>query len=395
MPKIDTIRYGELAIVARQAEVPVRETLEFMTDVIESFNGSEERLKLRSKARQTYAYTSPRQMHHLADSFNTEYGAIRKQWAVPIWTEAQYVGRILEHQDIIICDTKHYDFRPLSLGLLFTSCDTWQIVEISTVTETTIVLIDGAAAMQAAWLVPVRVGWIANTVERPTNAFSSKSTMIFEIDDVAELPTTEPMELYQGHEFYVIPGLLTGESLDAVIEQRLDENDFDLGLVDRRSPWTHARLGTQYRIMTTNATEMRDFKKFLYRRYGKYSVFWMPTFEVNMRVVNAPGTIGTTLIVRSDSYLDYAGNRNHIAIQTLTDGWLFRQIMNAVQIDSTTIQLTLSSALGMKALDIINVSYLGLYRLDTDRIEILWSGAGIADCTMRIIELEPGLIVTP
>ena len=57
MAKITTTLFGELAILPYQAEAPVKESLEFLTDVITAYDATEERLQLRSKPRQSFNYS--------------------------------------------------------------------------------------------------------------------------------------------------------------------------------------------------------------------------------------------------------------------------------------------------------------------------------------------------
>lgn len=387
MAKITTALFGELAILPYPAEAPIKETLEFATDVMEAYSGDEERQQLRSKPRQTFAYTVPVQAWNMAAALNTEAGAIRKRWAVPIWTEGQYVGTVAAAAASINCNTSIYDLRANSLALLFASCGQWQIVEIGTITGTSVSVTNVLTAMKGCWLLPVRLGWIGGNIDKPTNGHNAKSTLTFEIEDNMPLTPAAPAQ-YLSNDVYYEPGLLSGDSVSRSIEQRLDESDFVLGPVARRSPWAFSQFGTPYRSVIEGAAAMREYKKFLYRRAGKYRAFYMPTFENNLRVVNS-GTIVSTLVVKSDSFIDYASLRSNIAVQTLAGAWLPRGISNPVQIDPERIQLTLSSPLNIAAGTIARVSYMGLSRLDTDRIEITWQGGNVAEAQVRVLELKP------
>ena len=387
MAKITTALFGELAILPYPAEAPIKETLEFATDVMEAYNGDEERQQLRSKPRQTFAYTVPVQAWNMAAAFNTEAGAIRKRWAVPIWTEAQYVGTVVAAAASINCNTSIYDLRANSLALLFGGCGQWQIVEIGAITGTYIAPTNVLTAMKGCWLLPVRLGWIAGNIDKPTNGHNAKSTLTFEIDDNMSLVPPAPAQ-YLSNDVYYEPGLLSGDSVSRSIEQRLDESDFALGPIARRSPWAYSQFGTPYRSVIEGAAAMREYKKFLYRRAGKYRAFYMPTFENNLRVANT-ATIVSTLVVKSDSFINYASLRSNIAVQTLAGAWLARGISNPIQIDPERVQLTLSSPLNIAPGNIARISYMGLSRLDTDRIEITWQGNNVAEAQFRMLELKP------
>lgn len=387
MAKITTALFGELAILPQQAEAPIRETLEFLTNVILSHNGKEQRLSLRSKARQSFEYTIPLQAWHTAAAFNTEYGAISKRWAVPIWTEGQYVGTVAQNAAAIACNTDLHDLRDNSLAMLYAGCNQWRIIEISTVTPGQISIANNFASISGAWLIPVRIGHIEGTIDKPTNGYNSKTKVRFEIEDNFEFAAAEP-EQYLTNDIYYDSGFLNGASLSRSFEKRVDVNDFSLGPVERRSPWLNTRVGTPYRVIADNLTEVRNYKDFLFRRAGKFRAFWRPSFEVNLRVVNT-GVIGATLVVESDSFLDYAIDRTNIAVQTTAGAWLNRTISNPIQIDAARIQLTLSAALNIRTDEIARVCYLGLHRLDTDRIEFEHKGGGVVESEVRVLELNP------
>lgn len=388
MAQVITDTHGELAIIPRQAEVPMRETLEFMTDVMESYNGNEQRLKLRTMARRTLSYTIPLQANHIPGAFNTEYGAIRKAWAVPIWTEPQYIGTVYENQTFIACTTENYDFRFDSLALLYTSCNDWQLLDVNQVQAGGITLYSNTKAFRGAWLVPVRTGYISNIVDRYVNGYSGKSAVTFEIEDNLALRNQVAPPQYLGNDVYVQPGLLTGDAVNRTVEKRLDENDFELGNVERRSPWLNSRTGSSYRRVLKGIDEVFAYRDFFYRRAGRYRLFWMPSFEVNMRLLSVDDQ-GWKISIASDSFIEYALKKVHIAILVKTT-WLFTTITNAVHINESTVQLTLQTQLlNVKTKDVLMVCYNGLHRLDSDRIEINWQGNGVAEVDVRIMEIAP------
>lgn len=387
MAKINTLLFGELALLPCPSEVPIRETLEFLTDVMISHNGTEKRISLRSKARQFFDYKIPTQAWDMAASFNTSYGAIRKRWAVPIWTESQYIGNVAENATSINCDTSVYDIRPDSLVMLFASSEIWQILEVSTISNGLININSQVKAIDGAWLIPVRLGWIGGNIEKPTNGHNGRTEITFEIEDNPFISTTVP-EQYEGDDIYYEPGLLNGGNVSRSIEKRLDFADFALGPVARRSPWLYSRFVTPHRVVLEGPQNTRKFKEWIFRRAGKFRQFWQPTFEVNMRVKNT-GVVASILVVESDSYLAYVSERTNVAIQTLNGAWFVRKLSNPIQLNENSIQLTLSSPLNVAASNIARVSFLGLNRLEGDRLEFNWLGNNVVECEVRILELKP------
>lgn len=386
MPKITTTLYGDLALIPHVAELPIVETLSFLTDQIESYDGTEQNIQLRSKPRQAFNFSIPLQIGKDADVFNTVYGAIRKNWAVPQWTDAQYVGSIAAAATFVLCDTTNYDLRDDSLAMLYTGCGQYKIVEITSIASDRINFAAIDTALKGAMLIPIRVGFIRGTVNKPTNGLTGSVKITFEVDDTLEYAPSVP-DQYLSNDIYYTPTLLDSGSIDTDIQQRQDLTDYDLGVIERRSPWPHAKFGRRFRSLTTTPEERKEFRDFIYRRLGKSRPFWMPTFQNDLRLKNT-GTIVSTLVVSSDSYIAYANGRTHIAVEA-AGVWYPRVISTPIQTDPDTIQLTLSSALNIPASSVKRISYLGLNRLNTDIIEFNYSSPKAVETGFQMLELSP------
>lgn len=386
MAKVTTSTLGDLAILPYQAQAPLTEALEFLTDVMEAYDGSEQRLQLRTMPRQTFQYTIPVKFWNIAESFNTAYNAIRKKWAIPLWTEAQFVGDVTAHATDITCNTSLYDLRASSLAFLFNAAGAWQVVEISTKTSTKINVTNDLSYIASAWLMPIRIGWIVGDVKKSTNAYEDMVEINFFVDDNLDLTPSAPTQ-YLSNDIYFDSPVLSGSNMDKSLQQRADIVDQVLGVVSRRSPWLNARYASTYRSVLQGAQQVRDYKAFLYRRAGKFRSFWMPTFEQNMRHANT-GTILSTLTIEADSYAQYP-QRQHIAIESASGVWYPRAVSNPTPVAGNRIQLTLDSALNLDASKVRRISYLGLHRLNTDKIELRWIGNNVVESEFGILEISP------
>lgn len=383
---VETDLFGELAVLPFPAAAPVNETLEFLTDVIVHRDGSEERQAKRKKARQFFAYKIPLQAWQKAATFNVAHSRLRSRWALPIWTEAQYVGNVAESAASISCQTDIFDLRDESLGLLFSSCGNWQIVEIETVESDSITVANDLEAQNGCYFMPVRLAWVSNNFEYKTNGGDWLAELKFEVEDNPFISTSTPTQ-YTGLDFYTNPGLLSGQDLSRFLNKLEDKTDFDLGPVARSTPWISSKYGTPYKSLLESQAEIWAYKQWLFRRNGRERAFWMPTFENNLRVKNT-GAVATTLYAASDSYIAADSLRAHAGIKLVTGEWLLRGISSPTQFDSDTLQLTLSSSLGVDASRIAFVSYLGQNRLDSDSIEIEHLGNNKAQSTVNVLELS-------
>lgn len=390
MAKIITNLFGELALLPIPARVPVRETLEWRTDLMTSFNGTENRLRLRNHPRQSFQYSLPETAGVKPSAYLAQYGALGRKWAVPLWAEAQPLGMVLMNLQTILCDTTNYDLRAQSLALLYQSATQWQVVEIDAVTTGELTLVGYTEAFQNAYLVPLRLGHIEGSPERTSNGYEAETRLRFEIEDTQALVEEVPAQ-FLGSDLYLTPGLFSNGSLGHEISTRVDRADYVLGKVARRTPWRYNRDTRPKRVLCEGAAEVRAYRKWLMRRAGRFRPYWEPTFENDLRHKTS-GTVTTVLPVwAADGLLDWLPLRNHIAVLTAGGTWECRTVSNAALKvgDASTVELTLSSSLNVAAANIHAVSFLGLRRLDTDRVELNWRGNSVVASTVNVVEIQP------
>lgn len=385
MAKIVTTLFGSLELLPFQAQTPLAENLEFMTDLFQSFNGTEQRLALRSIARQKYKYIVPVSLDKIAAMFNSQYNAIRKQWAIPIWSQAQYVGTVAAGVAAIACDTTMHDLRTNSLAFLFNG-SSWQIVEISTIAAGSVTPNIALTAMQQAYIMPVRLAHITGDIQTTTTGYNGQSQITFQVDDIAQIVPAAPTQ-YLGNDIYYDVSLLGTSNMARNITQRQDILDYDLGIISYRAPWLNSEYQSAYYKLCASAQDMQTFKNFLYRRQGKFRAFWMPTFDLNFRVTQT-GAVANVLTFYTDNYLDYSP-RGNLAIATNDGVWHPFAVTGSVDLGNGVTEITLNGSLGYDASQITNVSYIGLNRLDTDSIDITWNGNGEAESTYNIMEISP------
>jgi hypothetical protein len=384
MAKVTTSLFGDLSILINVAEVPTVEFLSFLTDVIEHEDGTEQRIQLRNKPRQEFAYQLKVKSNNDSDAFNTLWGSLRGKWAIPVWTDAQFVGNISIGSNFILADLANYDLRASSLAMLFDGCGNYQVLEISTLSGGGINLTTPTKEFRNSMLMPVRIGILDGNVSKPTNGYIGKVSIKYRVEDNKEFSPSAPAQ-YLGNDIYLEPPISNGEFPDQSIAKRQDLVDFELGKFEQRSPWLISKVGKNFRVIAFNRAELTTFKNFFYRRVGKFRPFWMPSFENNIRLLNT-GVVTSTLLCTTDSYIPYTIGRTNIAIQA-NDVWYVRTLSAPTALDSSTMQLTLSSALNVPALAISRVCYLGLYRLDTDSAELTYSSPSMVECNLRVLEI--------
>lgn len=366
----------------------VTETLEWLTSLQISEDGTEERVEMREAPRQAFSYSYFVPPALRARIANIVYGGRTLQWHVPVWPQVQNIGAVADAATSLACETRYSEFRDGGLLMLWESPTHYQIIEIDTVaSDTTINLAEAAEAFDDAWLMPVRLGHLTNDPSRSFNGRTSLLEMTYAIDDVEELTVADPTQ-YLAADAYFDPGLLDGGSLTEEIQARVDVFDEGLGPITYLAPWTYNRPSRVHRMMGEDAAENWAIREFLHRRRGRSVAFWQPSFEADLRVMDS-GAITGSLSVHQDDYDDFAADRSHVAIETPA-GWLTRQITSTVDLGGGELQLVFDSSLGgIDAATIKRISFMGLKRLNTDRVEISYIGAMVSRCAVNTVEIAP------
>lgn len=386
MSKVTTTLFGTLALLALPVQVPMRETLAWLTDVFEADDGSEDRHQLRGAPRRSVTYSIPQQAWDRSNAYNTERGALRQRWAVPMWSEVQQVGALSAGATSITCNTFFYDFRAGSLALLYQSTSQWQVVEVSAV-SIGVLTVSATQAFTNATLLPIRTGYIRGDVNRRGNGHNAVAEVSFDFDDDLELTVSAPTQ-YLGNDIYFHEALMPGDSYDSSLSARQDFADYDTGLVARRNPWLYVRNSMSYVRRVTTVAEMLALRQWAFRRAGKYRAFWAPSYENDLRKAST-GTVTTTFRFKRDAYDDWAADRVHVAFEDDDGNWYPRALSNVTVVDSTTLEATLDTALNLPATRIRRVSYLGLKRLANDAVELEWIGNGVCQTSLTVTELSP------
>lgn len=379
---------GLLGLTPIPSKAPYRESLGWLTDILPSYNGGEDRVRVRNKPRQRLTDDFHAQPEKSKDVFNTVYGGMARRWAIPVWSEAREAGTVAELDTIVNVDTRFADFRAGSPVLLFGLCGKWEVHMVDELTDSTLTLAtEVGTTIRGAYAIPVRVGRIVSSGQKDTGGFGADWRITYEADDNLELTPAAPTQFF-GDDIYLTPGLTDNGTISETITTQLETFDYDVGLVNAFSPWANNRTVRPYRMQTETAEQAWNLRLWLHRRAGRYRPFWQPTFENDVRLAQI-GAVAGTVTVQADNRIPWAANRMNLAFGLRDGTWLPRRVTADNAAGAGTRTLTLNTALNVNAADIVAISYLGFKRLDADTVELNWSGNGICDVSVPVLELTP------
>ncbi|MCH7353255.1 MULTISPECIES: hypothetical protein [unclassified Acinetobacter] len=362
------------------------ERYEFKTDVHQSFDASsEERIPLRDVARQSFNWSMMAFRNEVPEMFNDLYSWMRKEYLVPQPLESQLVGNLSD--DFIETDTSNLGINVGTL-ILVQAVGVLEVVEVTEigryeVIEDVPVYIDGyrlneAVTASNAKIIPLRKVIIAGNPTSQANGLMFKPTISLRVTDSIEYPMAADPQQYKGDDIYFTPLLLDGDFLDINFEQHQTIVDGDIGQFWQFTHWFNPLINKNFRVIMKSRQEYIDYKKWFYRRRGRLNQFWMPSYLNNFNLVSRNST---SITVKNDNFLS---DRKNIAIKA-NGVWTAHTVISSVTSGQNIVMNISPSPPAV----IDRVSYLGLYRLNSDAVEFYFKGADIVEATVPIVELSP------
>jgi hypothetical protein len=375
------------AVMAVWPAPGMTESIAWLNDVTIYEDGSEDRERLRNAPRHQYRMTCFVPASAQATVRNMLYGARAQRWLVPVWSQVQHVGAVLAGELTADALTSYSEYHSDSLLILWETPLRWQIIGVDQVVDANTISLTGPTeAFDDAWIAPVHKAFFDGDPARAFDGRTSRAMFNFNVEDNRALTVAAPAQ-YLGNDIYFEEGLLSGDTTSESIVTVFQLMDEQLGLVDYGTPWLHNRPSRSHRMAGEDAAEAWAIREFLHRRAGRLTPFWHPSFEVDLRVLNT-GAVTTSLTVAADEYLRFAAARDHVAVET-TAGWVARAITDAVVSGVDQVQLTLNASLAVDASAIKRVCFLGLRRLNSDRVEISFIGGTVCACALPVLDITP------
>lgn len=375
---------------------PVREKLNWLTDVLTTHSGIEQRIGLRDAPRRGLEYSlATLNRHQSARLEMLLLGWQANLFAVPVWTDGQMLaGELAAGSLSIPCATAGFEFAANGLALLWRAHDSYEAVEIASVGGASLTL---KTATVATWPVgsrvyPIRLGYLPQRqgFTRET-AHHLTGKVAFSFIDNPGVAAVDTGDTYAGYRVY-LGRTNWADPIEIEASRQLETLDYDTG-----APWVDdlsglAALLKSWHWTLKSRAEIVALRSWLAARAGKRVPFWSAAQGTDMEVLAVVGSSDTTLTIRNIGYARYLNGRadcRHLVIETLAGARYYRSIPNASEIDDASEMLSIDSALGvtLQPAEIVRVRFLHLVRLESDEIEIDWITTEVAECSTMLRSL--------
>lgn len=368
----------------------VLERLEWLTDVLPSFDGGEQRRALRQAPRRSFEFELVLTDADRRFAENRLQQLQSRLVGVPVWPDAQPLpAAITAGATTITINTETRDFEVGGLVGIATGPRAFEVIEIDSVAAGSLGL---AAPLAASWpagsteIFPVRLCRLSDEVSlRRFTGATSYGVFRFDVDGPSDWPEASETT-YRG-----LPVLGQApnwtEDIESTFRRLREIVDGGTGPVFVDDRTDGPIIAQSHRWLLDGRTEIDTFRRWLYARRGRLAAFWLPTFALDLAPVATINSAATTIDVQACDYVPALAqgiNRRDIRIEVAGGTVYHRRITGAVVISSSVERLTINAALGatVDPGSVVAVSYMAAVRLAADAVEIAWRRSDLAESSV-------------
>lgn len=365
------------------------ETLEWLTDVLEAQDGTEQRISARKQPRQSLRLSYRLDGADRQQAQSVLLDRLADQLAVPFWAEQMRLTAAASPGAVTITvdSTTDVDVRAggqvLIVALTAAGIPdrrTYDVKGITAIGATSITFDSGILETYAvgALVVPIRLCWIEQPVQGsryPVN-LETLSFLARVVDNDTGAPTasTAGWSTYGGKVLFDDCNLMDGENPESY-STRIDIVDEETGVRDQVSPWDRSRRTHRKGFLTQNRAQLYKLRRLLLALRGRQVSFWIPTFHEDVTVTQNLSSGTATMTIDNIQYSNLVRARSpaNVLRVTLTNGTkIVRGIISAAELSETEERLTLDAnwASTITPAEIVRVDFFAPARFDTDRFEI-------------------------
>lgn len=365
----------------------VNESLEWMTDVLKSYNGTEQRISLRTHPRRRLAYDFLIAGGDTQAFDNILWGWQNRSFAVPYW---QYKGKttapIIEGDTVIAVNTTSSGYAEGQTMCLFLSVDVYEVLEILSFTDTTITLKNGTALdwPTNSECYPVGISVFESNIpisRQTSNVLTGSASFLADpLTTTPYLPVADATDVYLDTEI-ILKQPDWANPIDVGATYPIDTVDYSFGGRSYGVTDLTQTLNYLYRWIFKSRAEVETFRGFLNRCWGQQNAVFLPSWHDDFSVTADIPSAAVSISVVDRNFFTLVGQnpaRANLYIRTRLGNFL--RPIAAVGKTGNIVNIGIGTALGIdiSLSDIIQVSYVSLYRLSTDLVTIEWQTDGVA-----------------
>lgn len=367
---------------------PIREGIEFRTDVLEAYDGAEQRIRGRKLPRQQfeYRYLLSEQFER-AFALNAISGFQGQSFGVPIFIfQRPLLVDAAINDTVIQVDTTNADFRASTatdarLIILWRDFDDFEVAQVAvggiaagSITLQRPLVQNHDAATTLVMPIQIMLGrdpaeWGRTSNNVTTLSVGWLSREVASLGDLTSLPTHLGLPVFSGLNFM-------GQTLDEKVTRKYTIFDNGSGEFEAIFGRVIAELGTVKGFEARGAADTFTLREIIYGLNGKQTTFFLPSFRPDFNLITTIGAADLNIEVSPADYTRFLNTQDpwgDIMIR-LNDGTdFFRNVTASVEGTGPAKEIiSIDSSLGqvVTAADVDFICYLHRARFNSDKIEL-------------------------
>ena len=367
----------------------VTETLEWKTDILQSYSGAEQRIARRLSPRRTFEFSILINGNERSRFENRLAFVGGNSWYFPIYTDVTYLNYAVNIGAIVLpCSTIGRDFVVGNKVLIkseINNVNQTALLEVAAISSDSITLVNPIETRfnAGACIYPVRLAVLTDVPELTRYNDDLLSAQIrFRIsehnafsNDISHLPIYRHFPVLTTHPDW-------SESLKGRYERFLIELDNGSSAPSRLDTARLPFFVQEFRWFVTERNEQVELRKLFYYLNGCQKCVWVSSQANDFNVVMVDGRVIDVENVGFNE-IGLIPGRKDIAITLCNGDAIYRRIEKVAVASDEIERLLLNDSISVNAADILSVSFLTLCRLDNDSVswEHITDADGLANIT--------------
>jgi hypothetical protein len=332
---------------------PFLDRLEWLTNVLPSRNGTEQRVRLRDVPRRSFEF-SVAAVRNEFQYLDTLLAAKQSNLlTVPFWPDKSSLPiTYASGATVFAIDTSCRDYHvggKLVLGTDALHCEELTILSLTSSSVTTVA---GSLRtwLAGSYIVPARACRLnpSMSVVRPT-AKVSTARVQFTVDDLTSIDAAWDTSYQFASVEVMVRKPNRVDNVTAEYRRLQEILDYTTGVTEIDDLGARPFNVRSYSYLLKDRAAIQAYRAWLHQRAGQAEPFWSPTWERNFELHGTQDG-GATLIVENQgmsTYLNGVGGRGNIAMRRRDGTWVFRAISScATNADPDLENIVLATAVG-------------------------------------------------
>lgn len=352
----------------------ILERLEWLTDVLPSDTGVEQRRSPRASPRRSFEFTvNPlRSDRTFLDLALHRLGSER--WMVPLWhDQAVLQERAVVGAQALMLDNTFREFEDAGYAILYRDTFAWEVVEIQSQGDGALIL---AVDVETEWpkgtrVYPLRRMWLSQ--DSAISALTSRvgqAQLLWTVDASNDFDDTLPADfpMYEGSPM-ILAEPNRSRTIDTNHVRLVTSIDSPTGLTHRVDSAGRAFSVQAHNWMIQGREQQHNFRRLLYYLRGRQRKAWLPTFNDDVTLTDA-APIGASSVDVSRVGFSYIGGPIPGRSRLWTGKEVVRHAAMGAPGEPEDERMVLAAPTTAAYAPGASWSFLEAVRLDTDTIEL-------------------------